>query len=278
MPSRKIISILIVTSSFVVAIILASGPKIDKKNLKQVVVTGSPSIELSNAANWKDDFASLSKTTVAALPATTTTPTTLTDSLSQSLMANYLALKQQDGLDSDSAQKLVDQAVSMADAHIQNKYTSGSIIISPNNSVAAIRTYGSALGTAQKLNKPVNTQNEVEIFGQMLQSKDESKTKQLQEIAGVYRNMASGMSKITVPSSFSSSHLSIVNGLENMAKSVLSFASVFQDPIKALQAVSIYQESYASYLNALGEIKMKINSSGIIYKQGEGGYYLYFGI
>ena len=43
---------------------------------------------------------------------------TVTDTVSRSLMANYLALKQADQLDKESAQKLIDQAINYYRKHL----------------------------------------------------------------------------------------------------------------------------------------------------------------
>lgn len=277
MPSRKIISILIITCALVVGIILASGKKATQNNKEQIVALKTPEVKLSapSTEEWKKDLSILPTSDTSAL----TEDQTLTSQISQSLVANYLAMKQQGALDSASAQNLIDQASEAALLPAQNKYTSASIIISENNSRAAIRAYGDSLGGITKINRPPVIKNEMVVFQEMLKNKDASRAAELKEIAAVYRNLAIGYSKITeVPSSYSSLHLELINGLDQVANSLNDMAGIFEDPIKSLRAIGIYKSAYINILYSTDKIRMKILQDNVIYKQEESGYYFYYGI
>jgi hypothetical protein len=276
MPSRKIISILILASALVTGIILASGKNSTQSNREQVVALKTPEVKLSaqNVGDWKKDLSVLP----ASNNISTTSNETLTDQVGQSLVANYLALKQQGTLDSDSAQTLIDQTEKFIDNASQSKYTSANIVISNDNSAAAIKTYGSAVGSALKINTPSQPKNEGAIFVEMIKNKDADLAEDLRDIARVYGNIAGSLLKIPVPSSLSSMHLKTINSLQGLAESVDTMSRAQEDPLKSLQGINLYSTSHASFVESLSEIKMGINRKGVIYKQGEGGYYLFFGI
>src|SRR6185369_17890005 len=100
--------------------------------------------------------------------------------------------------DSASAQILLDKSANFLEPAQKIEYFLKDIIISADNSKIAVTKYGNDLGWSFKVNKPTGeAKNEIVIFGQMMQNKDESQSLELKNIAEVYRNTAISLSKIT---------------------------------------------------------------------------------
>lgn len=277
MPSRKIISILILTSAVVAGIIiLASSEKVERNNKGQVVALDAPEVKLTsqNTSDWKKDLSILP----ASSGVSTTSAETLTDQVSQSLVANYLAIKQQGKLDEGTVQKLINQASEAALQPKLPKYTSANLLISTDNSQNAVRVYGAQLGNAFKINAPITRKDEIDVFSAMLQNKDVSEAENLLNISRYYQNIAESLVGITVPSSYTSLHLQLVNGYNEAATSLKGMATFLNDPLKALGSLYSYQVATPNIINSSTGIKTKILKDGVFYKQGESGYYFYYGI
>ena len=113
MPSKKIISVFIVVAALVFAIIIAFGR--DKSsvviNVASNLVTGDK-ISIPENPAWQEELLKANaKAEKVQIENSTSTEETVTDKASIGLISNYLALKQNNKLDSTSAQKLIDQTI-----------------------------------------------------------------------------------------------------------------------------------------------------------------------
>ncbi|MEK9185684.1 MAG: hypothetical protein AAB863_02810, partial [Patescibacteria group bacterium] len=160
MPSRKIISIFIVAVALVASIILGFGKNSSIGVVREIANTGAlskgPEIKIPENKNWLSDLSplTLNPAEVSSLEASATP--NLTAQVSESLIANYLALRQGGDLNDTSAFELVNQAATFTEsAFVATKtYTTADILVSPDNSQEAIRKYGNDLGNALKINIP----------------------------------------------------------------------------------------------------------------------------
>lgn len=283
MPSRKIISIFIISCALVFSIIMGFGnnrvsQKINNSLTKAGVLTKGPEINIPKNSSWQSDLSPLvlnkSTSTITA------NNTNLTEKVSESLFANYISLKQNGGLNNTSAQTLLTQALNYSEQGIVGqKYTTADIVVSPQNDADTIKKYGNELGNAFKVNRPATPKNEVLIFSESVQAKDPEKIKQLKEIALTYRRILNTSKNIRVPSAFSGMHIDLLNNLDRLATSVEDMSVVFDDPLRATRSLGTYQSGYIGLLNSISRIRISIlKDHKVIYEQAESGYYLYYGI
>lgn len=285
MPSRKIVAIFIISVALVASVILAFG----KEKAAQIVKGGSistgPATEYSGKlpknTSWQSDISSLSlRPTDLSLSATSSTQN-LTDKVSESLIGNYLSLRESGNLNDTSAASLINQAVNFteSDQNAPLSYTTADIVVSSDNSGKTVRRYGTELGNAFKVNKPAEAKNEIAIFSEMLQKQDRTRVSELKEIALIYRHIEESALHIQVPSSYAQIHLDLLNNLDKIARSVDLMSTIFDDPLQAMRGVGNYQTGIIGFGSALSKIRIKIlKDDKIVYKQGESGYYLYYGI
>ncbi len=285
MPSRKIVSISIIAVALVASVILAFGKNsslgVRGELAKRGLLSKGPEIRLPENKNWLSDLSplTLNPSDISSLEASSTQ--NLTEQVSESLIANYLSLRQSGNLDSTSALNLVNQAANFAESSSASgpKYSSADIVVSIDNSQEAVRKYGAELGNAFKINKPAKTINEILLFSVILQSQDKSRISELKEISKNYKNVSSSIINIKVPSSYASLELELLNSLEKIAGSIDELTLIFEDPLRSMQAISNYQGGYVGFTTAINKIRFKIlKDDKVIYKQGESGYYLYYGI
>lgn len=282
MPSRKIISVFIVAVASVASIILVFGNKNAKSAITGSLVSEGPEVKIPENKNWLSDLSPLALNPEEISILAASSSQNLTEEVSQSLMANYLSLRQSGNLNDTSAQNLINQALDFTESSFSNAkktYTSADIVVSLDNSQAAVRMYGAELGNAFKINKPAQTKNEILLFSEILKSQDKSRVSELKEIAGIYRKFAATLKNIRAPSSYAAMHLEILNSIDEIAGSIDDMAIIFDDPLRSMRGIGDYQGGYAEFAAAVSKIRLKIlKEDKVIYKQGESGYYLYYGI
>jgi hypothetical protein len=282
LPSKKIVSVFILTAALVVSIIIAFGRDKGSQviNVASNLVTGDK-ISIPENPNWQNELGGVSANT-ANTKTETDTPTkaTVTDVVSQTLIENYLALKQNDKLNSASAQKLVDQTVNYVNQINSQvtKISESQLNIIPDNGKQSITDYGENLGNILKNNKPKEIKNEVEIINAAIKSKEQSKLNELDSIITVYEKTANELTKMPVPKTFVKAHLDIINGVKNMATALKEAKTILADPLKGLASIQLYKAGVTTFTQALKAASIFIYQNKIIYKQNSGGYYLFYRI
>ena len=282
MPSKKVLSVFVLTGALVAATIIAFGK--DKAgsaiNYASDLVAGEK-VSVPENPNWQNelsDVAPLSDQTQSSDTASQNSgEENTTDTVSTALVSNYLALKQNGTLDQESAQKLIDQAASYVENSSFKKITAAELNIIPDNGKQTIADYGENLGNILRNNRPKEVKNEMQIVGAAVSSEDSSKINELDGIIVIYEKIANELTKMPVPRTFVKAHLDMVNGTKGAASALREIKIVFSDPIKSLQGMQLYQSSATIFAQALKATAIFLNQN-VAYKQGSGGYYLIYGI
>jgi hypothetical protein len=282
MPSKKVLSILIVVAALVVAIIIAFGKDKSSSAISSVnnLVAGEK-IKIAENPNWQNELSGIgAKAILDQTGESTSTQETVTDTVSTSFMSNYLALKQSGTLDATSAQKLVDQTVNYVDqtAIKGSKITQSDLNVVTDNSRQSVIDYGENLGNIIKSKKLTDIKEEFVILMQVIQSGDKSKINDLDNIIASYEKITSALIKMPVPKTFTKAHLDITNGTNGMTLALTEAKSALSDPIKGLVALQLYQKSMTTLSQAINATATFIKQNNIVYKQGSGGYYLMYGL
>jgi len=283
LPSKKVLSVFVLTGALVAATIIAFGK--DKAgaaiNYASNLVAGEK-VSVPENPNWQNelsDVAPLSDQTQSSDTASQNSgEENTTDTVSTALVSNYLALKQNGTLDQESAQKLIDQAASYVENSSFKKITAAELNIIPDNGKQTIADYGENLGNILRNNRPKEVKNEMQIVGAAVSSEDSSKINELDGIIVIYEKIANELTKMPVPRTFVKAHLDMVNSTNGMISAFKMLKEVSSDPIKGLVALQLYQNSTITLSQAVNATVTFIKQNNIVYKQGSGGYYLFYGI
>lgn len=280
LPSKKVLSILIITIALVGSIIITFGRDKSSQaiNYASNLVAGEK-VSIPENPNWQNELGSVAPPVQASSTSETETAVeTTTDIVSKTLISNYLALKQNGNLDNTSIQKIVDQGTSLADQLANKIVLDTKLNIIPDNGKQSITDYGENLGIILKNSKPKEVGDELEILSTAISSKDYTKINELDSVILVYETVASQLEKMPVPKTFVKAHLDLTNSIKKVALALKETRLVFSDPMQSLLALQLYQEGKNTFRQAHEAIKAFIISNKIIYKQGSGGYYLLYGI
>lgn len=280
LPSKKVLSVFIVAAALVAAIIITFGR--DKSssaiNFASDLIAGEK-ISIPENPDWQNELSGVSaNTNLAQMQNATTTPETLTDTVSKSLISNYLAMKQSGTLDSASAQKLLDQTVNLFDELGDETILETKLNVIADNGSKSITDYGENLGNILRNDKPTTLMDERKLITDAISSRNQSKLDELDGIIAVYENISEDLIKMPVPRTFVRAHLDMINGVRAMAIALKQIKNVFNDPVKSLSEMQLYQGGIAMFIGARQATNSFIIKNNIVYKQGSGGYYLLYGI
>lgn len=279
LPSKKVLSVFILTAALVVAIIIAFGK--DKAssaiNYTSSLVAGEK-VTLPENPNWQNELGSVGTSSLPQTEDSASSTETVTDTISRTLISNYLALKQSGTLDSTSAQKLVDQTINYIDKTNGQAAAITQLNVVADNGKQSIADYGENLGNIIKNKKLSDVKAEISLLTQIVQSGDQAKISQLDGPIASYKNITDALVKMPVPKTFVKAHLDITNGANGMALALTQAKSVLNDPLKGLMALQLYESSAATLSQAMNAVIVFIKQNNIVYKQGSGGYYLLYGI
>lgn len=277
LPSRKVLSLMVLTIALVASIIIVFGKEKSGQaiNFANNLVAGEK-FNIPENESWQTEVSQVARP--IDVPELAAEEQTVTDTVSTTILSNYLALKQNDALTQESAQNLIDQTIDFIGYDNGKVKTEADLNIIADNGLTTITEYGENLGNILKKNKPTVIKNEIEIITKALESNDQSKIEELKTIINVYNNIANDLLKIKVPKTFVKAHLDLVNGSRGMSAALSTMEQVFKDPIKSLPAFQAYNLSASVFMGSLRATNTFIMQNKIVYKQGTGGYYLLYGL
>lgn len=271
---------MILAAALVVAAILAFGGEKASSAINYASsLTSGNKIAIPENPNWQNELS-------GAIIDTETQPNlneggteeTITNTVSRSLISNYLALKQSGVLDEESAQKLVDQTSDYVTSSGTTSVSAPRLNIIPDNGKQTVSDYGERLGMIFKTNRPSEEGNEIAILEQSLASSDGEKLKEIQRPIDFYEKVAEELIKMPVPQTFVKAHTDTVAGIKTVAAGLRESKEILNDPVRGLVGLQTYRQGGELALRAIQASVLFIKQSGIDYKQGSGGYYLLYGL
>jgi hypothetical protein len=277
LPSKKVLSLFILVTALVSSIIIAFGKEKSSTaiNFASNLVAGDK-IAVSENPDWQKELSQVA--TPIDVSNSTDSDQTVTDTVSTTFLSNYLALKQTDKLNQESAQKLIDQTIGFIEQNSNANTNNIKLNIIADNGTQTIIEYGENLGNILRFNKPVVVKNEIEIITKFLETRDKSKTEELNSVISVYQNLTDDLIKMRVPKTFVKAHTDLVKGSQGITLALKEIQNVFDDPVKGLAYMQLYGDSANVLSQSLRATHNFIIQNKIIYKQGSGGYYLLYGI
>lgn len=281
LPSKKVFSVFIFISALIFAIIIGFGRDRGTQtvNFANNLIAGEK-VSVPENPDWQSELGKVDLSPVVSPEEEASIPNTETtvDTVSRTLVSNYLALKQNGTLDQESAQKLVDQSVEYIEKTKSQITLVSDLNIVPDNGKISISEYGENLGNLLKTLKAQANKNEIKIINEAIESESVTKLEELNSIISTYESFTLKLIKMPVPKTFAKAHLDMVSGVRGMAIGLKEMKQVLSDPFKGLTALQLYNEGGSLFLQASGATVNFIKQNNIIYKQGSGGYYLLYGI
>ncbi len=276
LPSKKALSVMVLVAGVSVASIITFGGKTAEKAIETVgEVVGGTNIKIPDNPNWKNDL-ELAGNRLSG--SEEVEGDTVTDSLSRSLISNYISLKQGGQLDEETKEQLINQASDYVGTVGERNFSEVNLKIIKDNGLITVGGYGELLGRLLWSNTPAKPLNELGVISKAMQSGKQEDLKDLENIIYTYKKIESGLLNMSVPNTFVKSHTDLVIGIRGIIAGLEEMQHLFDDPIKSVVGLQLYQEGGVRFSNAMQATINYIKSSDYDYKQGSGGYYLINGL
>ena len=216
-----------------------------------------------------------------ARPAAATTtepyapPTTLTARFSEQFLENIIRTGGGQPMTDEQKAQLVAQSVgTLAVETADRLYTQADIKSIADNDLAALHTYGNALGdvflTSSEAHEP-----ELTILGRAVQANDPRPLAGLKPIEDAYAGMIRAILRVETPSSMAKEHVALVNALVAIQTDIAAMREMFTDPLASLVRIRRYEDDARGLADALDSIRVALEKSGVAYASGEPGIMLF---
>ncbi len=277
LPSRKVLSLMVLTIALVASIIIVFGKEKSGQaiNFANNLVAGEK-FNIPENDGWQTEVNQVAKP--IDVPELEAEEQTVTDTVSTTILSNYLALKQNDALTQESAQELIDQASDYIKQNTPTKTQLADLKI-VESSKESIATYGETLGEILRRNKPKNFIDEISVIEKIVGgTNNKSINNELEIVIKNYQSLATEIKKMPVPKILAKTNLEMISGLEGITYGLEEIKKISNDPLLGLEGIKVYKLGGNLFIQALKTATEFIKQSNIDYKQGSGGYYLFYGI
>jgi hypothetical protein len=212
-----------------------------------------------------DAVAKLKSTTEQTGAIKTPEVLTKTDKFSQELFATVVALNQAGPVDQSTIDKVSDSLVNqIQDQSTRKVYLLSDLTLVPDTE-SSIKEYNTTIGSLFNKFKTGNSITSVlQEFAESGETPDSSILTKLEPIVSKMNSLISLIVKMKVPTSLSTYHLAVINGLEVTSENLVDIQLFDTDTIVAMGAISKYQENVDSLQTAADNLtnilKQKLNN------------------
>ncbi len=255
MPSRKIISILIVCVGAILSVwLFSSGTKFagkfgSKSSENSAITVATSTARLYDENDWKKILTNIN-------PETSTSTTrenslvypnegTQTDQMARDFFSQYLSAKRGGApLTADQAIKIAENTLASGDytKAVGVQYTFRDLHISSKSDKETALIYGNAVSQSFINRKPKNVESVAVIIERAVRNERESELAQLDPIISSLRGVLSDMLNMTIPSDAVVPHLDFIIALSNVLANTEAMRQAFTDPVRSFAALSMYDE------------------------------------
>lgn len=201
---------------------------------------------------------------------------TLTDEFAKSFFTLYLVAKQQNNgvaLSQDQVSALADKAYTSLAANVTPApdFKKASDLSTVLDSPDAYRTFAAsaeAVFAAHTVHLP---KSELIYLQDAVQNDDASAIGNIQKISGAYRDIATGLAALPVPSGLAGADLSLVNAMARISQAASDFAAVRTDPVATMFALETYPQTVIDFANGFQTIGQTYASQNISIPAGSPG-------
>lgn len=205
--------------------------------------------------DWQESFA---RGTIDLNATNTNATTTRTG-----MLASALAYELITG-DSTSEEVLQKLSGDLNQESIDEQYTESDIKISTDNGQEAWRHYGNQVAIiANAYPLPEGTPNELDTLHQAFLRNDPSSLAKLEPSIAAYDAMVKDMLALSVPSSLTKEHLSLINVYVALHNDLKAFRQAYEDSLPAVLRFRRYPADAGALYTAISNLYVKLDESGI---------------
>lgn len=136
------------------------------------------------------------------------------------------------------------------------------IIITNDNSPAALERYGESIALIILTNSDTLGENEAVILERALRDQNEAELQKLDIKKAVYIKLLKQSLQVPVPSTVATEHLLLINALQALLADITAMRNAFTDPMLTLLRMKRYQDDAAGLYIAITTLFTVLSDSG----------------
>ncbi len=258
MPSRKIVSVLIICVALVFSTWLFAKKSENSKNTllgKKSSVSAEPAIKIEGERNddWKKILTSIDSKDKNFVDLTKKTAnvdedTTLTDQMSKDFLAQYLlSVKKGQDITPELAQTIAKNTLSLPDYKKHYViYLRSNLRITSKTDKNTVTAYKNAVNTALKNVYFYSIKDDpMVVMINAISTENEAELKKIDPLVALNKTFIKNMLAIEVPESAVEAHLAVLNSSSQVLSNLEAMRLAISDPVAAFSTLG----NYAAYLN-----------------------------
>jgi len=198
---------------------------------------------------------------------------TRTDLFAQEFFAKYMTEKVLgDGeINENAVDRIINSTLGVMTGEIEyKKYNNSDLRVTNDSSTSAIRRYGSEMGLLMKELKGDSPQDPLTVFQEAVTGSDEA-TETLTTFVKKYEVFITKSILVTVPVSASEIHLSVVNAMSKLSKTIEKLSVIKEDPVESMIGVDAYPSVAGEWVIAFIDAQEYFKTNNISYNKDEDG-------
>ncbi len=191
--------------------------------------------------DWRDEFVTTAPIILNESTSTYSLPDTLTGKMSISFMENVIRSKTYGPFGRTEDEVINSTIKNLASETEISLYDTPDISIMTEWDDADIRNYANTVASVI-LNNSIESEGELNILYDILQTNDQTRIPELEAVATVYQNYRDDTLKVPVPAFLAKEHLDLINSYHAIQQDIAAMAVVFDDPAVSLLRLKRYQD------------------------------------
>lgn len=191
--------------------------------------------------DWRDEFVTTAPIILNESTSTYSLPDTLTGKMSISFMENVIRSKTYGPFGRTEDEVINSTIKNLASETEISLYDTPDISIMTEWDDADIRNYANTVASVI-LNNSIESEGELNILYDILQTNDQNRIPELEAVATVYKNYRDDTLKVPVPAFLAKEHLDLINSYHAIQQDIAAMAVVFDDPAVSLLRLKRYQD------------------------------------
>ena len=266
MPSRKIISVLILCIGVILSVwLFTNKPQTKAVTTDEDAVPAVAAINIEGKVNedWKKMLTSVDPKNSKVVDLTknqtsTEDDTTLTDQMSRDFMAQYLlAVKNGTDLTPEVADTIAKNTLSLPEYSKKSVvYIKSNLKVTPRNDKETWVKYQGKINQALMPLYFEVKDDPLRIFSSAVSREDEAELKKLDPIILSNKSVIKYLLEIEVPESAIQVHLELLNASASILSDLESMRVAIGDPVRGLPALGYYSEDAQKFAVALSNMNV----------------------
>lgn len=263
MPSKKIISILIICIAIISSVWIISKRypgAVSATTTNIGVTTYNYRSDVGSGDNWKNLLANINSNPVTYTDIVdkgdTFDETTVTGQIAMDFMSKYILLKQDGEVTKEEMSQIIASTLA-SDAYTEGKkvqYVEGNLNIIKKDDRATLQAYMNEVNTSIKTGlQQIKVDPQVVLFTAMRDENEEELAK-LDPMIRANREIIAKFLEMQVPYKATSLHLALLNAFGNTLSNLEAIRGMFNDPIRGYIGFNYYNKSVLDFVSSLNNL------------------------